>query len=81
VSKSSARGGGQQFRATSAATRNRPRRDASGRAGNPLSQIQNDMRRDFYLSAHEAVQYGLIDKVLIPQRKGAGGTLSLGSGL
>jgi len=49
--------------------------------GNPLSQIQEDMRRDFYLSAHEAVQYGLIDKVLIPQRKGAGGTLSLGSGL
>jgi hypothetical protein len=38
--------------------------------------------RDFYLSAHEAVQYGLIDKVLIPQPKGmGGGGLGLGDGL
>ena len=50
--------------------------------GHPLEKIKKDMSRDFYLSAHEAVQYGLIDKVLIPQPKGmGGGGLGLGDGL
>jgi len=50
--------------------------------GHPLEKIQKDMKRDFYLSAHEAVQYGLIDKVLIPQPKGTGsGGLGLGDGI
>ena len=40
--------------------------------GNSIDVIQQDMKRDFYLSAHEAVQYGLIDKVLIPQPKNFG---------
>ena len=40
--------------------------------GNSIDVIQQDMKRDFYLSAHEAVQYGLIDKVLIPQPKNLG---------
>ena len=40
--------------------------------GHPLEKIKKDMSRDFYLSAHEAVQYGLIDKVLIPQPKNLG---------
>ena len=29
----------------------------------PLVKIQADMKRDFYLTAAEAVAYGLIDKV------------------
>jgi len=34
--------------------------------GQPLSTINNDMKRDFYLSSDEAVTYGLIDNVLLP---------------
>ena len=37
--------------------------------GHPLTKIHKDMERDFYLSAFEAVQYGLIDRVLIPPPK------------
>lgn len=29
-------------------------------------RMQRDMERDFYLTAPEAVQYGLVDAVLIP---------------
>jgi len=32
--------------------------------GNPLSQIEKDTDRDFYLSAKEAKEYGLIDRVI-----------------
>ncbi|KAJ8610015.1 hypothetical protein CTAYLR_006641 [Chrysophaeum taylorii] len=38
--------------------------------GQSIETIKRDMQRDFYLSAYEAVQYGLIDKVLIPQTGG-----------
>lgn len=34
--------------------------------GQPVEKIQNDLKRDFYLSSDEAVQYGLIDQVLLP---------------
>lgn len=34
--------------------------------GQPLEKIQKDLKRDFYLSSDEAVQYGLIDQVLLP---------------
>jgi ATP-dependent Clp protease protease subunit len=34
--------------------------------GQPLERIQKDLKRDFYLFADEAVQYGLIDQVLLP---------------
>jgi ATP-dependent Clp protease, protease subunit len=34
--------------------------------GQPMEKIQNDLKRDFYLSSDEAVQYGLIDQVLLP---------------
>ena len=34
--------------------------------GQPLEKVQNDLKRDFYLSSDEAVQYGLIDQVLLP---------------
>jgi ATP-dependent Clp protease, protease subunit len=32
--------------------------------GQPLERIEQDTERDFYLSAHEAVEYGLIDQVI-----------------
>ncbi len=35
--------------------------------GKPLSQIQKDMDRDYYMSAEEAKKYGIIDKILKPK--------------
>ena len=37
--------------------------------GNTYDKVAEDLNRDFYLSAFEAREYGLIDKVLIPERK------------
>lgn len=34
--------------------------------GQPIEKVQTDLKRDFYLSSDEAVQYGLIDQVLLP---------------
>lgn len=34
--------------------------------GQPLPKVRADLKRDFYLSSEEAVTYGLIDHVLIP---------------
>lgn len=34
--------------------------------GVPLQKLENDLKRDFYLTAAEAAAYGLIDKVMIP---------------
>ena len=36
----------------------------SKNTGKPLSQIENDTERDYYLSAIESVEYGLIDSVI-----------------
>jgi len=33
--------------------------------GQPMERIHRDADRDFYMSAQEAVDYGLIDEVLI----------------
>ncbi|HXK32134.1 MAG: ATP-dependent Clp endopeptidase, proteolytic subunit ClpP [Candidatus Nealsonbacteria bacterium RBG_13_38_11] len=35
--------------------------------GQPLGKIEKDTDRDFYLSAEEAKEYGLIDKVIKPK--------------
>ena len=32
--------------------------------GQPLSKIENDVERDFFMSAEEAKKYGIIDKIL-----------------
>ena len=37
--------------------------------GKPLESIIRDTDRDFYLDAQGAVEYGLVDKVLIPPQK------------
>jgi ATP-dependent Clp protease protease subunit len=36
----------------------------SKHTGQPLEKIEKDTDRDFYLSAHEAKEYGLIDEVI-----------------
>eukprot|EP00538_Stauroneis_constricta_P001009 CAMPEP_0119552550 /NCGR_PEP_ID=MMETSP1352-20130426/5499_1 /TAXON_ID=265584 /ORGANISM="Stauroneis constricta, Strain CCMP1120" /LENGTH=310 /DNA_ID=CAMNT_0007598795 /DNA_START=34 /DNA_END=966 /DNA_ORIENTATION=- len=50
--------------------------------GQPVERIQGDLKRDFYLGADEAVQYGLIDQVLLPaplKRAARGGEADLGA--
>ncbi len=32
--------------------------------GKPLEQIERDTERDFFMSAHEALEYGLVDQVI-----------------
>ncbi len=39
--------------------------------GQPLDKIQNDTDRDFFMSADEAVSYGLVDEVLRSRKTGA----------
>ena len=33
-------------------------------SGQPFDKVKEDCERDHYLSAHEAMEYGLIDKVV-----------------
>jgi ATP-dependent Clp protease protease subunit len=37
--------------------------------GQPLEVIEKDTDRDFYLSAQQAVDYGIVDKILLPPNK------------
>lgn len=37
--------------------------------GQPMEVIERDTERDFYLDAYQAVDYGLVDKVLEPPQK------------
>ena len=34
--------------------------------GKPVEEVHHDMERDRFFKAHEAVEYGLIDRVLAP---------------
>jgi len=45
-------------------TRGRLNQIYADRTGQPLSKIEADMERDFYLDAEEAKAYGLIDQVI-----------------
>ena len=36
------------------------------RTGQSLERIEKDTDRDFFMTAHEAKEYGLIDKVIEP---------------
>lgn len=38
----------------------------SKHTGRPVEQVEKDCDRDFFMSAEEAKEYGLIDKVLLP---------------
>lgn len=37
----------------------------SERTGQPIEKIEKDMERDFFMSAEEAKDYGIIDKILL----------------
>lgn len=49
--------------------------------GHPVEKISRDLERDFYLSAFEAREYGLIDKVLLPTQKYNSDTSKCGLGV
>ena len=36
----------------------------------PIDRIKNDILRDFYMSAEEAVEYGVVDEVLVKNKRG-----------
>ena len=40
-------------------------------SGQPLSKVEIDTDRDFFMSPAEAKDYGLIDEVVIPKKKTA----------
>jgi hypothetical protein len=40
--------------------------------GKEVEQLRRDMDRDYHLSAYEAQEYGLIDRVLDKGRRGSG---------
>lgn len=40
--------------------------ELSSITGRPLDKIRQDLGRNFYLTAAEAVEYGLVDRVLVP---------------
>jgi ATP-dependent Clp protease, protease subunit len=44
--------------------KNRLNEALADHTGQPLSKIQEDTDRDFYMSAQEAMEYGLIDQVI-----------------
>ena len=41
----------------------------SKHTGQPLEKISHDTDRDFYLSAEQAVEYGLVDEILAKPSK------------
>ena len=49
-------------------TREKLNRILSANTGKPIEQIAIDTERDNFMSAQEAMEYGLVDKVLIRQK-------------
>ena len=35
--------------------------------GQPLSRVEKDTDRDYFLTPEEAVEYGLIDEIIVPR--------------
>src|ERR1035441_4478535 len=50
------------------ATTQRMARIIAHHTGRPVQEVEHDIDRDYFLTAHEALEYGLIDEVLTPRR-------------
>ena len=37
--------------------------------GQPLEKIQRDVERDYFMTAEEALKYGIIDEIYQPRKK------------
>ncbi|OBR64257.1 ATP-dependent Clp endopeptidase, proteolytic subunit ClpP [Paenibacillus oryzae] len=48
-------------------TREKLNRITAERTGQPLERVERDMDRDYFMSAEEAVAYGIVDKVISSQ--------------
>ncbi|WP_199615334.1 ATP-dependent Clp endopeptidase proteolytic subunit ClpP [Paenibacillus alkalitolerans] len=46
-------------------TREQLNRIISERTGQPFEKVERDTDRDFYMSAQEALEYGIVDKILV----------------
>lgn len=44
----------------------RATRELARLCGLPLDKLETDLKRDFYLTAAEASQYGVVDQVMLP---------------
>lgn len=42
----------------------------SKHTGQPISKIEQDTQRDFFMSAEDALKYGIIDKIISSQKEG-----------
>jgi ATP-dependent Clp protease, protease subunit len=40
-----------------------------GHTGQDLERIKNDIQRDYFMSAQEAVEYGLVDEVMVREKR------------
>ena len=40
----------------------------SNNTGKPLEQLEKDVERDYFMTAEEALSYGLIDEIIAPRR-------------
>ena len=49
-------------------TKDKMSRILSERTGKPLEVIQNDVERDYFMSAEDAKEYGLIDEIIAPKK-------------
>ena len=47
----------------------------AGFTGRPIETLREDFKRDFYLDAKEAVEYGLVDNLLLPKNRETDPTL------
>src|SRR2546421_9907971 len=50
------------------ATTKRMAQIISHHSGRPLEQVERDIDRDYYMTAQEALEYGIIDEVIAPRR-------------
>ena len=50
-------------------TKNKMNTLMSEMTGQPLEKIQQDVERDYFMTAQEALEYGIIDKIFDPRSK------------
>ena len=50
-------------------TKNKMNRLMSEMTGQELSKIQQDVERDYFMTAQEALEYGIVDKIFDPRKK------------
>jgi ATP-dependent Clp protease protease subunit len=50
------------------ATTKRMAQIISFHSGRPLEQVEHDIDRDFFMTADEAREYGIVDDVITPKR-------------